>query len=66
MSHEKFLTKAAKIADLLLIVAGGACLLLAVYLSYRFGWRGQERLPGGPLRLRVHLRQARLYSYWVD
>lgn len=29
-------------------------------------WQGQERLPTGVLRLRCHLHDARLFSYWVE
>ena len=32
-------------------------------------WQGQDRLPApsaGPIRLRVTLRNARLYSYWFE
>jgi hypothetical protein len=29
-------------------------------------WQDQEQLPTGPLRLRIHLRAASLYSYWVE
>jgi len=29
-------------------------------------WQGQAQLPDGPLRLRVYLQNASLYSYWVE
>jgi hypothetical protein len=36
--------------------------------STRFAvtWGEQQQLPDGPLRLRFHLRNASLYSYWVE
>jgi hypothetical protein len=36
--------------------------------STRFvvNWREQDRLPTGPLRLCIYLRNASLYSYWVE
>ena len=33
------------------------------------GWRRQERMPAnaaGPIQLRIWLRDARLYSYWIE
>jgi hypothetical protein len=33
------------------------------------GWKGQNRLPPpsiGPIRLRVHLRRAQLFSLWFE
>lgn len=51
MSQERFLVRAAKTADLVLGASGGACLLLSLYLFYRSGWSGQQRLasPAGLL-----------------
>lgn len=47
-----------------------ACIPLAAdAVRWAVAWQGQDRLPAatvGPIRLRLHVRQAHLYSYWME
>ena len=48
---------------------GDALAINADGVRQAVAWRGQAGMPAltdGPVQLRVHLREARLYSYWVE